>query len=120
MNCFSAASWTWAGFLLLLPTGTLSAAEPQRLTHDGRQKMDPVFLRGGEELVFTVLESSTQLSLMRLKLTDGSVERLHPQATTSEFEAAFAPDGQSYTFVRSQGNLNLKLIIRDTNHHIHP
>jgi TolB protein len=85
-----------------------------RLTKDGRQKFDPVFVRGGEEIVYTVLESPTQMSLMRLKVSDGSVERLHPQATTTEFEAAFTPDGRYYCFVQSRSNLNLKLVIRDT------
>ncbi|MBY0527220.1 MAG: DPP IV N-terminal domain-containing protein [Gemmataceae bacterium] len=86
----------------------------QRLTQDGRMKMDPVFIKGGEELVYTLQESPTQMSLMRLKLADGSVERLHPQATNNEFEAAFTPDGRYYAFVQSKGNLNLKLVIRDT------
>jgi TolB protein len=85
-----------------------------RLTHDGRMKMDPVFVRGGDEIVFTVQEVATRLSLVRLKLADGSVERLHPQAQTSEFEAGFSPDGRYYAFVQNRGNLNLKLVIRDT------
>jgi TolB protein len=87
---------------------------PQRLTHDGQQKADPVFLRGGDELVFTAHERATQMSLMRLNLASGSVERLHPQAKTTEFEAAFSPDGRYYAFVQSRGNLSLKLVIRDT------
>ena len=90
------------------------AAEPKPLTHDGRLKMDPVFVRGGEEIVFTLLDAPTQTSLMRLKLADLSVERLHPQATTAEFEPGFSPDGRYYAFVQSRGNLNLKLVIRDT------
>jgi TolB protein len=89
-------------------------AAPRRLTSDGRLKMDPVFVRSGEELVFTVQETPNQLSLMRLKLADGSVERLHPQASTSEFEATFSRDGQIYAFVQSRANLNLKLVLRDT------
>src|SRR5262245_7339580 len=86
----------------------------RQLTRDGRLKMDPVFLRGGEEMVFTLQETPAQMSLMRLKLADGSVERLHPQATASEFEAAFSPDGRYCVFVQSRANLNLKLVIRDT------
>jgi Tol biopolymer transport system component len=85
-----------------------------QLTKDGRLKADPVFVRGGDELVFTVLETPTQWSLMRLKVAEGSVERLHPQATTSEFEPAFTPDGSLYCFVQNRANLNLKLVIRDT------
>ncbi len=97
-----------------LNSEALHAAEPKCLTHDGRQKWDPVFIRDGKELVFTVLESPTQMSLMRLKLADGSVQRLHPEANTSEFEACFSPDERYYAFVQSRGNLNLKLVIRDT------
>jgi TolB protein len=88
--------------------------QARRLTHDGRLKMDPVVLGGGAEVVFTTQELPTRMSLMRLKLADGSVERLHPQALTSEFEAAFSPDGRYYAFVQSRSNLNLKLVIRDT------
>jgi TolB protein len=86
----------------------------RRLTTDGRQKFDPVFVRGGEEIVFTMLDSPTRTSLMRLKLADGSVERLHKDANTAEFEPAFSPDGRYYCFVQNRGNLNLKLVIRDT------
>jgi TolB protein len=92
----------------------ISRAPAVRLTTDGRLKADPVFVRGGEEVVFTVLESPTQWSLMRLKVADGTVERLHPEATTSEFEPAFTPDGSLYCFVQNRANLNLKLVIRDT------
>jgi TolB protein len=86
----------------------------QRLTHDGRQKMDPVFVTGGSELVFTIQEHPTQLSIMRCRLADGSMARLHPQATTSEFEAAFSADGRYCAFVQNRANLSLKLVIRDT------
>lgn len=88
-------------------------SEPKRLTRDGRMKMDPVFIRGGDELVFTMQETPTQLSLMRLKLADGSVERLHPRADKSEIEPAFAANEQYYAFILNPGNLNLRLIIRD-------
>ncbi len=91
-----------------------SKADGQRLTKDGRMKMDPVFIRDGAEIIFSAQETPTQLSLMRLKLADGSTERFHPQATTSEFEPSFTLDGRWYAFVQSRGNLNLKVVIRDT------
>lgn len=92
----------------------MASSKEQRLTADGRVKMDPIFVRDGAELVYTVEESPTQMALMRLKLADGSVERLHPQATTSEFEAAFTADGRYCAFVQNKGNLSLRLVIRDT------
>jgi TolB protein len=83
------------------------------LTRDGRLKMEPVFVQGGAELVYTVQESPTQLSLMRLRLADGVHERLHPAAERSEMDAAFAADGQRYAFVGNTGNLNLRVFVRD-------
>jgi TolB protein len=85
-----------------------------RLTTDGRLKMDPVFVKGGEEIVFTVQESPALWCLMRLRLSDGSLERLHPAAKTAELEPSFSADGRTYVFVQSQGNLSLKMIIRDS------
>src|SRR4051812_18480367 len=68
--------------LLPLP----AAGPPQRLTTDGRIKSDPVFTRGGNELVYTALETAVQQSLFRLKMVLGAApERLHPEALTSEF-----------------------------------
>jgi Tol biopolymer transport system component len=92
----------------------MASSKEQRLTSHGRMKMDPVFIKDGAELIYTVQESPTQMSLMRLKVADGTSERLHPQATTAEFEATFSADGRFYAFVQSQANLNLKLAIRDT------
>src|SRR5262245_6429867 len=85
----------------------------ERLTTDGKLKTDPVFIKDGTEIVYTVQETPTQLSLMRLKLADRTVERLFPQSTTNEFEAAFSADGRYCAFVQSRANLNLKLVIRD-------
>jgi TolB protein len=88
--------------------------EPTALTRDGRLKMDPTFVHNGDELVFAVQESPTQVSLMCLKLANGSVERLHPQATTSDFEASFSADGRYYAYVQNRGNLDIRLVVRDT------
>jgi Tol biopolymer transport system component len=84
----------------------------KQLTRDGRLKMDPVFVRP-DEIVCTFQESPTLLALVRLRLADGTTERLHPEATTTEFEPAFSPDGRYCAFVQSRGNLSLKLVIRD-------
>jgi Tol biopolymer transport system component len=88
-------------------------SQPVRLTIDGRLKMDPVFISGGTELVFTVLEKADQTSLIKLRLADGAQERFNPKATTSEFEAAFSRDGRYCSYVQNRGNLSLRLVIRD-------
>jgi Tol biopolymer transport system component len=86
--------------------------EPVRLTTDGTLKQDPVFLKGGD-LVYTLLESPVLMRLMRLKPGEKAAAKLHPDATTNEFEATFTADAGTYAFVQSRGNLNMRLVIRD-------
>lgn len=91
-----------------------SAAEPVRLTTDGRVKRDPVFLKpDGSELLFAVLDQPKQLRLMKLTLASGKVEPLHPDETRSEFEPAVSRDGRYLAFVQNRGNLSLALVIKD-------
>jgi TolB protein len=85
----------------------------EQLTKDGRIKTDPVFVEKGESIVFTLQEIATQFSIVKLKLADRSTERVHAQATASEFEATFSADESVYAFIQNRGNLNLKLVIRD-------
>ena len=91
----------------------MNSIDAMRLTTDGTLKQDPVFLKGGEDLVYTLLESPVQMRLMRLKPGEKTSTKLHPDATTSEFEASFSIDGSVYAFVQSRGNLNMKLVIRE-------
>jgi Tol biopolymer transport system component len=99
---------------MLTLADSLAGAEPARLTHDGRLKMDPVFVNQGHDIVFTVLESPTQTVLNRIRLEGHSEERLHPKAATAEFEAVFSPDDRYCAYVQSRGNLTLRLVIHDT------
>lgn len=90
------------------------AAEPTRLTTDGRVKRDPVFSKpDGSELLFAVLDRPKQLRLMKLTLTNGKVEPVHPDETRSEFEPAVSRDGRFLAFVQNRGNLSLALVIKD-------
>jgi len=91
----------------------MNSFDPVRLTTDGVFKSDPVFLKDGAEIVYTLLESPTQMRLMKLKLADRTVTKLHADATTNEFEASFTADASLYAFVQSRGNLNMKMVIRD-------
>ncbi|HWB08242.1 MAG TPA: hypothetical protein VG826_03420 [Pirellulales bacterium] len=114
MSCCSVARFICSALAGLTFAGALVAAEPTRLTFDGRLKMDPVFVNQGQDIVFTVLETPTQTVLNRLHLEDGREERLHPKATTAEFEAAFSTDDRYCAYVQSRGNLTLRLVIHDT------
>ena len=92
----------------------LAAAEPIRLTADGRVKRDPVFSKpDGSELLFAVLERPKQLRLMKLTLADHKIEQLHLDETRSEFEPAVSRDGRYLAFVQNRGNLSLAMVIKD-------
>jgi len=90
----------------------MNSSEPTRLTTDGTVKQDPVFVKG-DEIVYTLLETPVQMRLMRLKLGDKAPTKVHPDATTNEFEVTFTADASTYAFVQSRGNLNMKLVIRE-------
>ncbi len=91
----------------------MNFSKPVRLTTDGKLKQDPVYRRDGD-LVYTLLESPILMRLMRLKAGEKKPVVLHSDATTNEFEATFTAEGSHYAFVQSRGNLNMKLVIRDT------
>jgi Tol biopolymer transport system component len=93
---------------------TSPAAEPQRLTHDGKRKLAPVFITDGDEVVFAVHESPNLVALKRRKLADGTEERLHPTVAAHQFDPAFSPDGRYHCFVMSSTSPQLVLVIQDT------
>jgi Tol biopolymer transport system component len=118
MNCFEwlrrlilAATITAAA--ILLATGSAGAAPPVRLTDDGRQKMDPVFVSGGKQIVYTELVSYNLLCVKRLTLATGKAERLHPSAGSSEFGMSFSADGKRLAWLQNDGNLHVKIVLED-------
>ncbi len=87
------------------------AAEPVRLTQDGRFKCSPVVCAEGREIVYTELANPTLYRLMKLTLSDGSTRPLHLEAQTSEFEPAFSADGKRFAFLRTSGVLRVNLVV---------
>lgn len=97
---------------MLIGSATI-AAEPQRLTDSGRLKFSPVFINQGRELVFVELTDPTIYRLQKLTLESGKIEPLHPEATTSEFEPAVAPDGECFAFLKTRGTLSIGITVCD-------
>ena len=89
------------------------AAEPLRLTADGRVKSSPTFLNA-DTLVYSLLEKPSQMRLMKLSLSAGTTAPIHPAETRNEFEPAVSADGRFLSFVQNRGNLSLALVIEDT------
>ena len=104
-----------AAYLLLasLLAAPLAAAPPIRLTTDGQQKMDPVFVAHGSEIIYAAQTSFDQISLMRLKVAEQTTERFHPAASTSELCATFSKDEQLLAFIRNNANLHVLLVIQN-------
>lgn len=100
--------------IFLITTDTCLAAEPERLTHDGRVKRNPVFLGSDQgELLYAVLERPAQLRLMKLNLQTKQSSPIHPDERRSEFDPDVSTDGRWLSFVQSRGNLSLALVVKD-------
>ncbi len=95
-------------------TDALFAGAPTRLTHDGRLKRDARFVRGGSQIVYSVVETPILMRLTRLDLGSGKIASVYPQAATSQFESSYSPDERYHAFVEFRGVTNVKLVIRDT------
>jgi TolB protein len=92
-----------------------SAGEPaRRLTTDGTLKLAPVFIGEGDELVFASHELPNLVAIVRLTLSDGSRQRLHPTVVNHQFDPAFSRDGRWHAFARSATSPQTVLVIEDT------
>jgi TolB protein len=89
------------------------ASEPVRLTHDGGRKMTPVFIEGGKEVVYAAHERPNLVALVRLSLSNGSRELLHPAVASHQFDPAFSADGRLHGYARSATSPQMDLVIKD-------
>lgn len=87
--------------------------EPKQLTNSGRLKFSPVFCNDGREIVFVELTDPTLYRLQRLELASGKITPLHATAATSEFEPAWAADGQCYAYLKTKSALSIGIVVRD-------
>lgn len=93
---------------------TVAAAEPRRLTHDGRLKLAPTFVSAGREIAFSVHDIPNRVTLTRLRLTDGVETRMLPDTELHQFDVDISRDGRFIVFARSSGSPQLTLVIKDT------
>lgn len=93
--------------------GGLLAAEPQRLTRDGALKISPVFADRGNSVVYSVHEEPNKVSLMRLRLADGQLERVDAALTAHQLDPDLSPDGRYLCFVLSYTSPQSILVVRD-------
>jgi TolB protein len=83
------------------------------LTSDGTLKLAPVFLSDGDELAYATHEIPNLVSIVRLKLSDGSRRRMHPGVVSHQFDPAFSRDGRLHAYARSSTAPQMVLVIQD-------
>ena len=106
------AIFCFATMLLFAQAATVITAEPKQLTFDGRLKRDPVFVRGGREIVFCGQHDRPRLVLRRLDLASSKITRLHPDASLPEFKPSYSRDEKVYAFLSMTGNDRVTLKLR--------
>jgi TolB protein len=89
-------------------------AEVQQLTQDGKRKLAPVCLNGGQEVAYAVHDAPNLVAIKRRRLADGFEARLHPGLTAHQFDPAFSPDGRYHCFTLSATSPQMVLVIQDT------
>jgi Tol biopolymer transport system component len=99
---------------LLNVAACTQAAEPRRLTNDGRLKLAPVFLGDGEAIAFSVHDIPNRLTLMRLALGDGSQTRMFPEIEQHLLDVTVSRNGRYVVFARAATSPQLPLVIKDT------
>src|SRR5262245_7555248 len=120
MICFSGGMplCTFALLILLALKAPAYSAEPRRLTDDGRLKFSPVFLGEGDEIAYSIHDVPNRLTLMRLKVADGSQIRMFPETEQHLLDPLMSRNGRYIVFARATTSPQLPLVIRDTRDNI--
>jgi TolB protein len=87
--------------------------KPKRLTSDGSWKFAPCFAPDGRSILFCAHHKPNLVSLVRLKLEDGSRELVFPSMTDHQYDPALAPDGTALAFAMAATSPQLVLVLRD-------
>lgn len=98
---------------VLAITAVVSAAEPQRLTSDGKLKLSPTFTADGKHIVYSVHDEPNLVSLWRLSPADGSLEKVHRVMAAHQFDPAYSADGRYHCFAMSATSPQMVLVIQD-------
>ncbi len=112
MNSFDKTVFT-LGWLL---AGTaLAGAGEKRLTFDGANKRDAIFIKDGTTLVYSYDEREDLIRAVSVDINDlkAGPTPLFDNGRSHQTEIAFSPDGRYAAFGECTGNLTGKLVIRD-------
>ena len=87
----------------------------KRITNDGSNKRDPIFIAQGKTLVYCLDETDDLIRAVSLDLSDPDSEPvpLFDDDRSHQTELAYSPDERFVSFSECVGNLTGKLVIRD-------
>jgi len=94
-------------------SSSAGASEPVRLTRDGARKMAPVFVEGGDAIVYAAHERPNLVALVRLDWRRGTRERVLPKVVNHQFDPAVSTDGHFLSYSRTTTSPQSELVIRD-------
>jgi len=84
-----------------------------RLTTDGSNKRDPVFIDGGTTLVYGIDENRDLIRLKQLDLDTLQPKPYYESANRHHVEVAFSRDGRYVSYTECTGNLTAQFVIKD-------
>ena len=97
--------------LLLCLLSPIGAAEI-RLTTDGTNKRDPIYIKGGQEIMYSYDETRALIRLMVMDAKELKPRPMFEDANKHQLNAAMSPDGKYIAFNECTGNLTAHFVIR--------
>ena len=111
MSCFKKTLTLLA--IVVIASSTLTAGEPVRLTDDGTNKRDPIFVDGGKTLVYCYDETTALIRMMTMTMADRSIKPMFSDAGDKHhLEPSISPDRKWIVYTQCTGNLTARLVIR--------
>ena len=101
--------------LLLFSLGVSLQGGETRLSFDGNNKRDPLFIQNGEVLVYSYDEREDLIRAVRVDMADvkAGPTPIFDDGRSHQTEIAYSPDGRWASYSECTGNLTGKLVIRD-------
>ena len=100
---------------LTVSLGIYGYADEERITFDGSNKRDPIFIAQGKTLVYCLDQTDDLIRAVSLDLSDpdSAPVPLFDDDRSHQTELAYSPDERFVSFSECVGNLTGKLVIRD-------
>jgi Tol biopolymer transport system component len=94
-------------------SSSVTVPEPRPLTRDGARKIAPVFIDGGDAIVYAVHERPNLVALVRLDWRRGTRERVLPKVVNHQFDPTYSADGKFLAYARTTTSPQSDLVIRE-------